>query len=236
MAQIQSGTTYSTGDQVTATNLNALAGNAILLPGAVSDQPNAASVNLADSVVILQSGALKEATITQIKATTDSGLLKLDGSTPMTGDLTLLSSTGISGLTAAPVAYIDAQLAGTYVKASSAEVAAFAAVNKYVSPERIPDAFVSSKTANGYVKLPGGIIFQWGTGTFTASGSQNLTTAFPIAFPTAVLATTISTTDRLSNTSLGTLPTACTLSLFGFSAVTVSGSGACGYSWTAIGY
>lgn len=45
--------------------------------------------------------------------------------------------------------------------------------------------FASSKTANGYQKLPSGLIFQWGsTG---GVGSPNITASFPIQFPTACL-------------------------------------------------
>lgn len=43
-------------------------------------------------------------------------------------------------------------------------------------------AFGSSLAANGYQKLPSGLIIQWGVGTFTTAGSAN---SFPIAFPSA---------------------------------------------------
>lgn len=114
MAQIQGGTTYSTGDQVSSTNLNAHVNNAILLPGSIGDQTAAASVNQIDSLTILQAGALKKATIAQIKTATDqdlTGYIKSDGTVPMTADLALFRSTSISGLTAAPVAYIDNAIA-----------------------------------------------------------------------------------------------------------------------------
>jgi hypothetical protein len=68
MAQIQKGTTYSTGDQVTATNLNALADAAILLPGAITDQ-TAKTVPLAADTVLIHSAAdtaLRKSTLTQL--------------------------------------------------------------------------------------------------------------------------------------------------------------------------
>ena len=70
MAQIQKGTTYSTGDQVTATNLNALADAAILLPGAITDQ-TAKTVPLAADTVLIHSAAdtaLRKSTLTQLFA------------------------------------------------------------------------------------------------------------------------------------------------------------------------
>jgi len=58
MAQIQAGTTFANGGQVTATNLNAHVNNAVLIPGAISDQTAASSTSTADSILILQSGSL----------------------------------------------------------------------------------------------------------------------------------------------------------------------------------
>jgi hypothetical protein len=46
-------------------------------------------------------------------------------------------------------------------------------------------SFAVSKTAQGYQKLPGGLIFQWWSDSFDGTGVR--VTTFPIAFPTAVL-------------------------------------------------
>jgi hypothetical protein len=68
MAQIQKGTTYSTGNAtVTIENLNQHVDNASLLPGAISDQ-NALAGNAApstDQVLVLASGQLKKASVVQ---------------------------------------------------------------------------------------------------------------------------------------------------------------------------
>lgn len=45
----------------------------------------------------------------------------------------------------------------------------------------------SSLTANGYQKLPGGLILQWGSGAYT----DGTAITFPIAFPTGVLSITV---------------------------------------------
>ena len=44
----------------------------------------------------------------------------------------------------------------------------------------------SGKTANGYIKLPDGLIIQWGRGA-SVSGETTAETTFPIAFPAACL-------------------------------------------------
>lgn len=46
-------------------------------------------------------------------------------------------------------------------------------------------AFAKSLLSNGYQKLPGGLILQWGTSSTPASGLGGVT--FPITFPSAVL-------------------------------------------------
>lgn len=55
--------------------------------------------------------------------------------------------------------------------------------------QKFADEFGSSLAANGYQKLPSGLIIQWG---FAATGSATIT--FPIAFPTAACAVTGNTT------------------------------------------
>lgn len=42
-----------------------------------------------------------------------------------------------------------------------------------------------SLTPNGYVKLPSGLILQWGTSSSTASSANNINVTFPITFPNA---------------------------------------------------
>lgn len=97
------------------------------------------------------------------------GVIVAAGLTPSGGTLTQLK------------AALDALYGAA---ASATEIANFSAVNKFIRPDRLASAFTSSLAANGYVKLPGGVILQWGT---VATPAANSTTAvtFPIAFPTA---------------------------------------------------
>lgn len=79
--------------------------------------------------------------------------------------------------------------------ATTAEAQAMINDAHAITPKKLADAFKGgnqSLTANGYQKHPGGTIEQW----FTAANTNNLGTAwsntpFPIAFPTACLAVSI---------------------------------------------
>jgi hypothetical protein len=67
-----------------------------------------------------------------------------------------------------------------------------------ITPASMVAAFQSSKAANGYIKLPGGLIFQWATGALQAppvsTGHGTPTTLnFPITFPNACLSVQVTT-------------------------------------------
>lgn len=64
-----------------------------------------------------------------------------------------------------------------------------------------------SKTASGYVKLPNGLIIQWGTGTGSGAG---VTATFPIVFPNSLIAVipSISTGNARIVSYSGTSPNA----------------------------
>lgn len=106
MAQIQAGTAYVDGAQVTAANLNAHVNNAVLVPGAISDQAAATSVADSDSVLVLQSGTLKKASVSQLSPNAPNYILR-DGSVSMTGELTLSNSLPTAALSAASKGYVD---------------------------------------------------------------------------------------------------------------------------------
>jgi hypothetical protein len=108
MAQLQKGTDYTTGDQVTAVNLDALVDNAILLPGAITDQIAAGSVSGSDTVLINQVGALKKATAFQIASTLDLSPYLLKSGGTMAGSLVLYGNPS-AVLEAATKGYVDAQ-------------------------------------------------------------------------------------------------------------------------------
>jgi hypothetical protein len=114
MADIQAGTIYADGGQVTAVNLNAHVNNATLVPGAISDKTAVTSVTTADSLLVLQSGTLKKATIAQVQTSIAPDLtpyVNKNGSVAMTGELTLSSPTPAGSLSATPKQYVDTGLA-----------------------------------------------------------------------------------------------------------------------------
>lgn len=69
-------------------------------------------------------------------------------------------------------------------KASAVEILAGTIDTKAITPLGLATASASTLSNNGYIKLPGGLILQWGglTGSY-AEGSVAVT--FPIAFPNA---------------------------------------------------
>jgi len=72
MAQLQKGTTYTTGSTVTAANLNSHVSAAILLDGAVSDQTALGVSPASDDVVLISdtdAATLKSATTTELLST-----------------------------------------------------------------------------------------------------------------------------------------------------------------------
>jgi hypothetical protein len=59
--------------------------------------------------------------------------------------------------------------------------------------------FDKSLSANGYQKLPGGLIIQWGS--FTSNVDDEQTVTFPITFPTACYAVTSTISGTVANVS-----------------------------------
>ena len=93
--------------------------------------------------------------------------------------------------------------------------------------------FTKSLTANGYQKLPSGLIMQWGT-TASIGTDSSLAITFPIAYPTACL--TVQVTGKLGSItggqaySLGTGTTTTT----GFTIY--NDSSAMPTTWFSVGY
>lgn len=95
MAQIQKGTTYGTSSPsnlVSATNLNDHVDDAVLLPGAITDQTAKTVVADADSLLLHSSAdvALRKTTIAQLLSSPRS----IGNTTPNSGKFTSLETTG----------------------------------------------------------------------------------------------------------------------------------------------
>ena len=78
--------------------------------------------------------------------------------------------------------------------ASSAETTAGTSTDRAVTPAGLDSytdsLFANSKSTNGYQKLAGGVIIQWGSGQ-TINGSSSVDITFPLEFPTACFTVTL---------------------------------------------
>lgn len=120
---------------------------------------------------------------------------------------------------------------------SSAEAQALSSNTTFITPLGLNSALQGSNqslTTNGYQKLPGGLIIQWGLHTTTQQGDGSvatLDTNFPIAFPTACLAMNATSTSGSSIDG----DTTVTFSATQFGIKRRNNSGLT-LSWIALGY
>ena len=92
MAQIQKGTTYTSGGTVTDANLNNLVDNATLLAGAITEQSPASPLSSVDVLLVSQSSALKNVTAAVLFASPQP----IGITTPSTVAATTLSTSGLA--------------------------------------------------------------------------------------------------------------------------------------------
>ena len=93
-------------------------------------------------------------------------------------------------------------IAGIIKISTTAQVTAGTDNTTAVSPAKLKEMFVngSTKTQNGYQKLPSGVIMQWG---MIADGVTNVT--FPVAFPTGCASLQITRGGGTNADSVGSL-------------------------------
>jgi len=108
-----------------------------------------------------------------------------------------------------------------------------------IGTNNIPDmsSFTASIGSNGYQKLPGGVIIQWGVLPISdVSGSQSFPVAFPIAYPSSTSPTVTISDD---STQMVTQFAAQNRSKTGFSVLIVESTTAVAshsVQWISIGY
>ena len=106
----------------------------------------------------------------------------------------------------------------------------------------IADSFASLKTTNGYQKLQGGLILQWGSVDYSSyPGEVSVTVTFPLAFPTNCLNITTTRKMNIHSTNgdggaliVSTSRLNAVVSLNPFNSDSVSNLR--GFTWFAIGY
>lgn len=89
--------------------------------------------------------------------------------------------------------------------------------------------FSGTRTGNGYQRLPGGLILEWGLYS-NPGGVQQTGIVLPLAFPTAILNAHVSTFNATTSANGGSV---YSLGATGFN---VALNGAYSFYWTAIGY
>lgn len=125
--------------------------------------------------------------------------------------------------------------AGVLEIATAAEAQALLNDMHTLTPAKLAAAFGGANqglTANGYQKLPGGLIIQWGV-TGSVAPAASVTVTFPIAFPT-LCASASAIRDVAGNAQRG--DTASTFSVVSFVINNGSGETTCTFRWIAIGY
>ena len=97
----------------------------------------------------------------------------------------------------------------------------------------------SSLAANGYVKLPSGIIIQWGTLSGTGVHGTSYSFTFPISFPTACQSISATVQQGITATTTSVYMPITALSTTGATVQYGAMNGASytySYRWIAIGY
>lgn len=105
---------------------------------------------------------------------------------------------------------------GETIFASNAESQALSVLNKAMAPGTLDQAFKGSNQSfgtNGYQKLPGGLIIQWGTTGTIAVGAGNVVT-LPLSFPNNNFAVNITAISQSGNQQTHDLITAKALGNF----------------------
>ena len=132
------------------------------------------------------------------------------------GTLDTTTDTFIPGADAATV-FADIKQTATTTATGVVELATNTEALAGTDPDRVvtPAALASSKlyATDGYQKLPGGLIIQWGTETCPGEGSVAVT--FPLTFPTAAFS--------LTSTPIGATSGGGTSDFWGYTSLITTG-------------
>lgn len=162
----------------TGTNIKA-----VMFSGLVKLASGVPSAALAGTDYVVPAGSITGNAATTTKLKTARTLTIGNTGKSFDGSANVSWSLAEIGVTAA-----TESSAGIVELATTAEAQALASAVVALTPARLADAFKGanqSLSSNGYQKLPGGLIIQWGAATVTTDSNGNATITFPIAFTTA---------------------------------------------------
>ena len=133
-------------------------------------------------------------------------------------------------------------LAGIIKISTTAQVSAGTDNTTAVSPHKLKELYTvgSSKTQNGYQKLPNGVILQWGTIDYNSNpGEIAVDVVFPSVFPTSCLnvtATRKTLANGASDGGVNIVSYSSGSARFQLNTWSSGISGVRGFTWFAIGY
>ncbi len=150
----------------------------------------------------------------------------------------LTTNTNINPVGGAPGNWESAFLTAAQATqvATAAQARAMTANNVYLSPLQLSNAFTGtnqSLSAEGFQKLPGGLIVQWGRISLT-NPTTDVTVTFPIPFPTLCATVNLSTTA--STDTLVVFSAVSSSQVTGVRSYTNGSRSNNGFYWIAIGY
>lgn len=194
MAVISKGTTFATGDQVTALKLNDLADAATFASGAV----DSVSTQLSGGAIIVKDGGVSTAKIADDAVTTakiaDSNVTK--AKIEDVANMKVLGNTSGSATAPQEVSVLDED---NMSSDSATAIATQQSIKSYVDNSST-DGFSPTTYAGGEsVTLPNGLIMKFGK----VSGTGTTEVTYGTAFPNAVLSIVITNIDSGSNNSAG---------------------------------
>jgi hypothetical protein len=124
--------------------------------------------------------------------------------------------------------------------ATTAETVASTDDERAVTPLKLLQRFTStglqSLASEGYQKLPGGLIIQWGTGTSSGTSRPNFTKTFPVSFPTACLSVQVIPVDAVQSYQAMLHASPTTTAFNGCITTDTYVSSGIAFMWFAIGY
>ena len=233
MAILSKGTTFSTGDQVTATNLNALVDSATFATGAVDDSTTALDSSTPKKIIVKNGGISATQLATNAVETvkiTDANVTLPKIATQ--ADQTVLAN--VSGGTASPTAVPIVDNAGILINNDSlgtddTKGATQGNIKAYVDASST-DGFTPAAVGSGQksVTLPNGLIMKFGTASSTVDTAE--------AFDFTDLGHTDFPNECLGVTLGGMMCTLSSVSSTGFTVNRLDSlSGTFTFFWQAIG-